>query len=308
MAYKFISKHLFVLKPDPIEYGDKVYEIEVSYVEDAVQKNPVQLAAIHWLQKDHMWHNGIKNPLGELIFLIFNQEIPDKLNLSMSERDDMENVAYDFYIGSAEETNKFLFESTDKSIEDQERIASEVLSAKDKDVLREILIGNVMYEAMMTNFDNWPLPSPPVEYYNGSMAGRTVKKIEQVEERDFFSSNIQFHLFNENPLLFCELTHDVGLEQYIQSMCGSALKQYNSLLEIGVDAEKAKTEVVVSLISKLPKAEPITFSNGKLDIPSWMLQKEIENGVIIEDISAYGDGKALMRIRVREHLKALNLS
>lgn len=303
ISYQISSKHLFVLKPDPIKYGDQVYEIEVNFIEDSIQNNPVQLAAIYWLQKlQHPRSTTSKNPLGELMFFIFNQETDDKLNYSMAARDDMENAAYDLYDGTIEETNRFLFESTETSMDELERIASEVLSAKDEDELREILIDGVLYEAMITNFDHWPLPTTIEQTFDDKEVARLNDKRYAKE----FYDNLMLLLFNENPLYYCQLWEKKELEKHCYQISVLAVNDLHFLLDAGMDVETAKQQVSDSLKNTIPKPEPITYSNGNLVIPDWMFEREMELGIIIEDTKAYGDGKAIMRTRVNEHIRMVN--
>lgn len=156
--YKIPEDFNSVLYPDPIIYGGKVYKAEVSVINELqLQNSPVQIAALHRLNLSNAWPYPIINPLGHIIFSIFNQETSDdKLDLRLSVRDDMENMALKLSSSSPEETDYFLLANTDTDYEEQERIAKQIALAKDDDELRDLLIMELLYQAMINALDDWP--------------------------------------------------------------------------------------------------------------------------------------------------------
>jgi hypothetical protein len=156
VAYPDVN-HLTILKPDPIIYGGKIYETEINLVlRERLENNPVQMASIYLLEKIHLYDKSITNPLGRLMITLFNQETPDNLHLRMSVSEDMENMALKLDESTAEFTNWFLFTNQDIDLEEQERIASSILLAKNDDELVDILISELLYGAMVR--DDWPPP------------------------------------------------------------------------------------------------------------------------------------------------------
>ncbi|WP_297085775.1 hypothetical protein [uncultured Draconibacterium sp.] len=161
MMYKVRELDHLILKPDPIIYGDRAYEICVNVIDESIEENPVQLASVYWLQKLRMWGKEVLNPLGYLMLLIYNQETSESLGFRMTEQDDMEKMVLHLSENSAGVTNQFLFPSNqglemEEMMEEKERVASEVLTAKNEDELRLVLIGDLLYHAMVNNIEDWP--------------------------------------------------------------------------------------------------------------------------------------------------------
>lgn len=164
MMYKVRKLDHLILKPDPIIYGGRAYEICVNVIDESIEENPVQLASIYWLQKLKVWGKEVLNPLGYLMLLIYNQETSESLGFRMTVQDDMEKMVLHLSENSAEVTNQFLFPSNqglemDEMMDEKERIASEVLTAKNEDELRLVLIADLLYHAMVNNIEDWPPPS-----------------------------------------------------------------------------------------------------------------------------------------------------
>lgn len=163
VKYKIQIDGFSILKPDPIFYGGRFYEIEIDVVlmED-IENNPVQIGAIYQLNKKGIWSPTIKNPLGELVFHVFNSETPDNFDLKGSVRNDMEQMAYELFHSTAQATNNYLFahfEELDKEEYESElgRVASQLIQAKNDEKIRDILISDLLFDAMKYNVDDWPI-------------------------------------------------------------------------------------------------------------------------------------------------------
>jgi hypothetical protein len=161
-SYKLPDFKLLMTDNEPIIYGGKIYFTELNILMEKLANNPVQFAALYKLKRME-WSYKIENPLGELIFSIYNTETSYDKNMRGSIREDMENQAYDLRLSTIEESNDFLFAQY-KELEPEEetaeieRIANELLSAKDEVEIRDVLIYDLLYEAMKYNLDDWPPP------------------------------------------------------------------------------------------------------------------------------------------------------
>ena len=159
-SYKLPDFKLLMTDNEPIIYGGKIYYTELNILMEKLANNPVQLAALYILKRVE-WSYKIENPVGELIFSIYNTEILHDKKVRGSIREDMENQANDLRLSTVEETNDFLFAQY-KELEPEEqiakidRIATKLLSAKDEVEISDVLIYDLLFEAMKYNLDNWP--------------------------------------------------------------------------------------------------------------------------------------------------------
>lgn len=158
--YKFEEKQS-VLGYEPIVYGGRIFPVAVDIINEEFKNDPVQLAAFYQLQKNGS-HYNVKNPLAQLMFLIYNDEESFYYQFNGTIKEDLENKVYDLYFyHTVEETNDFLFAEINQDMEKEdvaqakETIASEILNAIDNDELRDILIKELLYSAMMFHYD-WP--------------------------------------------------------------------------------------------------------------------------------------------------------
>jgi hypothetical protein len=160
--YKIPEVNHLVLLPEPVFYNEKEVISSISVIEELnFQDNPIQIAALNILKKRDYWEK-IRNPLGQLIFTVFNEETPDQFDFRMTVRQDLQDKAYELYLGTVEDVDKFLFASNtelepEEAIRECLRIAAKITNANDDDELRDILIGELLYEAMSFH-DDWPPP------------------------------------------------------------------------------------------------------------------------------------------------------
>ncbi|WP_167616988.1 hypothetical protein [Maribellus sediminis] len=242
MIYKTREPEILILKPDPIIYGGRSYEIKINVIMEEFLSCPVQLAAIYRLQKIGLWHEEIKNPLGELMLIIFNDETPDKLNYSIAVRDDLEQMVYELSRLSARETNNFLFETTEKDKIQQEQIAAELLGARDDDQLREILIAEVLFDAMGTNLENWP-PGPihdPKKDVTTKSEGIYLTK---------YARMLKTHLESEHPEMLKELQENGTLNQFLDNRQNRAIELIDHLMDQGMNSSEAQEIAISQLLA-----------------------------------------------------------
>ncbi len=213
--------------------------------------NPVQLAAIYRLQKKGLWHNGIKNPIGELMLTIFNENTPDELNFSSSVRDDLEKMVYDLSLSSANETDNFLFTTTEVDKQSQERIASELLLNENDEQLRKILIAEVLFDAMGTNLENWP---------RGSIHESNTYITPESEEIYLtkYGLMLKTHLESEHPEMYKELQENGNLDQFCQERQDRAIDLREHLVDQGMNYSEANEVAVSQLLEIAPEKEELS--------------------------------------------------
>jgi hypothetical protein len=92
--YKIPEVNHLVLLPEPVFYNEKEVISSISVIEELnFQDNPIQIAALNILKKRDYWEK-IRNPLGQLIFTVFNEETPDQFDFRMTVRQDLQDKAY----------------------------------------------------------------------------------------------------------------------------------------------------------------------------------------------------------------------
>lgn len=91
--------------------------------------------------------------LPQLMLRVFNEETPDDLNLNMYDRNDMEQEV----IALLEYSDKqvmIMLHLTDP--EREQEIATLLIKTETTDQIREVMIMEVLFEAMMENLDDFP--------------------------------------------------------------------------------------------------------------------------------------------------------
>jgi hypothetical protein len=101
-----------------------------------------------------------KSPiLPQLMLAVFNEETPYELNLNMGDRASMEQQIFELMDYSDDEVIIWLNLQEEES---QEQFADLLKQSKSEEEIREVLILEILFEAMRENYDEFPSRITPL--------------------------------------------------------------------------------------------------------------------------------------------------